>query len=111
MSIQKPGRSRSCFPASTKTKSSTRWIGRTWPRGFVKTACSKRLRTCGSITCSRITRWNGSDVALPMRFLGLVTRTQLVEMLAHTYAEAKNIDPNEAYTRLETSLKQLRLIE
>jgi hypothetical protein len=49
--------------------------------------------------------------ALPTRFLGIVTRTQLAEMLAQTYATAKNIDPNEAYTRLDASLKQLRLIE
>jgi hypothetical protein len=43
--------------------------------------------------------------------MGLVTRTHLAEMLAQTYATSKNIDPNEAYTRLDTSLKQLRLIE
>lgn len=49
--------------------------------------------------------------ALPTRFLGLVTRTQLAEMLAQTYAEARNIDPNEAYTRLDTALRNLRLIE
>jgi hypothetical protein len=42
---------------------------------------------------------------LPTRFLGLVTRTVLVEMIVQTYAEAKNIDPNEAYTRLDTALK------
>jgi hypothetical protein len=32
-------------------------------------------------------------------------------MLAHTYAQARNIDPNEAYTRLDVALKNLRLIE
>jgi hypothetical protein len=48
---------------------------------------------------------------LPTRFLGIVTRTQLAEMLAQTYAAARNIDPNEAYTRLDVALKTLRLIE
>jgi hypothetical protein len=48
---------------------------------------------------------------LPTRFLGLVTRTALAEMLAHTYADAKNIDPNESYSRLDTALHNLKLIE
>ncbi|MCK6550559.1 hypothetical protein L6R52_32275 [Myxococcota bacterium] len=49
---------------------------------------------------------------LPVRFLGLVTKNTLSEMLAQTYAEAKNVDPNEAYQRLEVALKSdLRLIE
>jgi hypothetical protein len=49
--------------------------------------------------------------AFPTRFLGLVTRSVMAEMLAHTYAEARNIDPNEAYTRLDTALRDLKLIE
>lgn len=48
---------------------------------------------------------------LRTRFLALLTRAQLTEMLAPTYAKLKNIDPNEAYTRLESSLRQLELIE
>jgi hypothetical protein len=48
---------------------------------------------------------------LPVRFLGLVTRSVLAEMLSQTYAAAKNIDPNEAYTRLDVALKDLKLIE
>jgi hypothetical protein len=45
------------------------------------------------------------------RYLALVTRAQLTEMIAPTYAKLKNIDPNEAYTRLENSLRELELIE
>lgn len=48
---------------------------------------------------------------LRTRFLALLTRSQLTEMMAPTYAKLKNIDPNEAYTRLEGSLRQLPLIE
>jgi hypothetical protein len=48
---------------------------------------------------------------LPTRFLGLVTRSVLAEMLAHTYADARNIDPNEAYVRLDVALRNLKLIE
>ena len=50
-------------------------------------------------------------MAAPSRFLALVTRNQLAEMFAPTYARARNIDPNEAYTRLEVALRDLRLIE
>jgi hypothetical protein len=49
--------------------------------------------------------------ALPMRFLGLVTRHALAEMLAQTYGEVRNIDPNEAHLRLDTALSDVRLIE
>lgn len=49
--------------------------------------------------------------ALPIRFRALVSRAVLSEMLAATYASGKNIDANEAYTRLDTALKNLRLIE
>lgn len=48
---------------------------------------------------------------LPIRFLGLVPRSVLAEMLAQTYAEARGIDPNDAYRRLDTALANLRLIE
>jgi hypothetical protein len=48
---------------------------------------------------------------LPVRFQGLVTRSVLAEMLSQTYAAAKNIDPNEAYGRLDEALKDLKLIE
>lgn len=45
------------------------------------------------------------------RFLSLVTRTALPEMLAPTYAKVKNLDPNEAYARLELALADLRLLD
>lgn len=49
---------------------------------------------------------------LPTRFLGLVTRSVLAEMLSQTYAAVKDIDPNDAYERLDAALKSdLRLIE
>jgi hypothetical protein len=48
---------------------------------------------------------------LPLRFLGLVTRSVLVEMLVSTYAAAKDVDPNDAYGRLDVALRELRLIE
>jgi hypothetical protein len=48
---------------------------------------------------------------LPVRFLGMMTKSVLAEMLAHTYATAKNIDPNEAYERLDVALKDLKVIE
>ena len=47
----------------------------------------------------------------PQRFLSLLTKNQLAEMLAPTYAELSSIDPNEAYTSLEPALKDLELIE
>ena len=48
---------------------------------------------------------------LPLRFTGLVTRSVLAEMMVQTYAVNKDIDPNEAYERLDVALKELRLIE
>lgn len=45
------------------------------------------------------------------RFLSLVTRTALPEMVAPTYAKLKNLDPNEAYERLTLSLNDTRLLE
>lgn len=45
------------------------------------------------------------------RFLSLVTRTALPEMIAPTYARLKNLDPNEAYTRLEAALANMRLLD
>src|SRR5262249_21676370 len=48
---------------------------------------------------------------IPVRFLGLVPKPIMAEMLAHTYAESKNVDPNEAYERLDVALKDLKLIE
>jgi hypothetical protein len=49
--------------------------------------------------------------AFPQRFLGLVTKRALAEMLAHTYADSKNIDPNDAYLEVEQGLSDLRLVE
>lgn len=48
---------------------------------------------------------------LPIRYLALVTRNQLAEMLAKTYAKLKDIDANDAYRRLEVALRDLELIE
>ncbi len=45
------------------------------------------------------------------RLIAVLTRLQLTEMLAPTYALAKNLDPNEAAVRLEDALRNLRLIE
>ena len=45
------------------------------------------------------------------RFLSLVTRTALPEMLAPTYAKLKNLDPNEAYSRLEVGLGRMPLLD
>lgn len=47
---------------------------------------------------------------LPLRFLGLVTKSVLAEMMASTYAETRNVEPNEAYERLIESLKDAKLI-
>lgn len=47
----------------------------------------------------------------PQRFLAQMTKNQLTEMMAQTYAAVSKVDPNEAYTRLESSLKDLELIE
>lgn len=48
---------------------------------------------------------------LPLRFTGLVTRSVLAEMMVQTYATNKDIEPNDAYERLDVALKELRLIE
>lgn len=45
------------------------------------------------------------------RFLSLVTRSALPELVAPTYAKLKNLDPNEAYRRLEQALRDLKLLE
>jgi hypothetical protein len=49
--------------------------------------------------------------AFPQRFLGVVTKRALAEMLAHTYADSKNMDPNDAYLEVEQGLSDLRLVE
>ena len=49
--------------------------------------------------------------AFPTSYLGIASRTRLAAMLAPTYGEARNIHPNEAYERLEASLRYLDLIE
>ena len=46
----------------------------------------------------------------PQRFLSLMTKNQLAEMVAPTYALLANVDPNEAYTQLEPALKDVDLI-
>jgi hypothetical protein len=46
----------------------------------------------------------------PQRFYSLITKNQLAEMLAPTYAVLSTIDPNEAYSRLEPALKDVDLI-
>lgn len=48
---------------------------------------------------------------VPISFAALTTRVRLAEMLAPTYAAARNIDLNEAYTRLEEAFGLLQLIE
>ena len=48
--------------------------------------------------------------APPPQMLAILSRTRLTEMLAPTYGAARNIDVNEAYTRLETALRDLSLI-
>ncbi len=48
---------------------------------------------------------------LPTRYMALVTRNQLAEQVAPTYARLKNIDPNEAHRRLSAALRDLELIE
>lgn len=45
------------------------------------------------------------------RFLSLVTRTALPEMIAPTYAKLKNLDPNDAYHLLTTALSDMGLLE
>lgn len=45
------------------------------------------------------------------RFLSLVTRTALPEMIAPTYAKVKNLHPNEAYAQLEAALADMRLLD
>ena len=45
------------------------------------------------------------------RFLSLITRSALPEMVAPTYAKLKNLDPNEAYHRLEQALRDLPLLD
>ncbi|MCA9550878.1 MAG: hypothetical protein KC933_12665 [Myxococcales bacterium] len=45
------------------------------------------------------------------RFLSLVTRSALPELVAPTYAKLKNLDPNEAYQRLEQALRDLSLLD
>jgi hypothetical protein len=47
----------------------------------------------------------------PARFFALLTKNQLAEMIAPVYAKLSTIDPNEAYERLESSLKSVDLIE
>jgi hypothetical protein len=49
--------------------------------------------------------------AVPRRLIAVLTRNLLAEMLAPTYALARNVDPNEAAGRLDDALRQLRLIE
>jgi hypothetical protein len=46
----------------------------------------------------------------PQRFLSLLTKNQLAEMLAPTYAALSTVDANEAYTLLEPALKDVDLI-
>ena len=43
-------------------------------------------------------------------YLALLTRNRLAQLLTETYAKARNVDPNEAYARLDEALKGLRLI-
>lgn len=47
----------------------------------------------------------------PSAFLAQLSRAQLVEMMTPSYAKAKNLDPNDAYRRLENALRDLELIE
>jgi hypothetical protein len=46
----------------------------------------------------------------PQRFLSMLTKNQLAEMIAPTYALLATVDPNEAYTSLEPALKDVDLI-
>lgn len=45
------------------------------------------------------------------RFLSLVTRTALPEMITPTYAKLRNLDLPEAYERLYVALGDLRLLD
>lgn len=47
---------------------------------------------------------------VPTRFAALFTKAKLAEILSRTYAEAKLLDTNEGYTRLEDALTNLQLI-
>ncbi|MFO0728786.1 MAG: hypothetical protein U1E65_33720 [Myxococcota bacterium] len=46
----------------------------------------------------------------PRRFLALLTRGLLTEMLAPSYAHARNVDLNEAAGRLDDALRDVRLL-
>src|SRR5688572_1631652 len=46
----------------------------------------------------------------PQRFLSQMTKGQLAEMIAPTYAVLATVDPNEAYSSLEPALKDVDLI-
>ena len=48
--------------------------------------------------------------AYPKEFLGLVTRTQMARILTETYAVARNLDLDDAYSRLETAFASEQLI-
>ncbi len=47
----------------------------------------------------------------PKDYLGLVTRARLAEMIGPTYGEIRNLDLNESWERMDTALRDLRLIE
>src|SRR6185295_1042917 len=49
--------------------------------------------------------------AVPQRLKSLLTRGQLAEMVAPTYAALRNVDPNEAAERLTEALRDVPLIE
>src|SRR5688500_16061306 len=49
--------------------------------------------------------------SVPQRFRSLLTRGQLAEMVAPTYAELRNVDPNEAAELLIEALREVRLID
>ena len=48
--------------------------------------------------------------AYPNEFLGLVTKTQMARILTETYAVARNLDLDEAYSRLETAFGNGQLL-
>lgn len=46
----------------------------------------------------------------PRRFLAILTRTVVAEMLTPSYAEARNVDLNEAALRLADATRDVRLL-
>jgi len=48
---------------------------------------------------------------VPRRLIAMMNRHLLVEMMASSYALARNIDPNEAADRLDEAMRQIKLAD